>query len=91
MLILIYTRSKTYKMNNKKLLEKKDWEYYIFKQNDILELLVTVEKPNPGLDIIYQLDELEKENYLNVGIQALADRIKDMKENFNRYKVNAWR
>ncbi len=39
-------------MNNKKLLEKKDWEYYIFKQNDILELLVTVEKPNPGLDII---------------------------------------
>ncbi len=91
MLILIYTRSKTYKMNNKKLLEKKDWEYYIFKQNDILELLVTVEKPNPGLDIIYQLDELEKENYLKIGIQALADRIKDMKENFNRYKVNAWR
>ncbi|WP_294223249.1 hypothetical protein [Chryseobacterium sp. sg2396] len=78
-------------MNNKKLLEKKDWEYYIFKQNDILELLVTVEKPNPGLDIIYQLDELEKENYLKIGIQALADRIKDMKENFNRYKVNAWR
>lgn len=91
MLILIYTRSKTYKMNNKKLLEKKDWEYYIFKQNDILKLLVTVEKPNPGLDIIYQLDELEKENYLKIGIQALADRIKDMKENFNRYKVNAWR
>lgn len=67
-------------MNNKKLLEKKDWEYYIFKQNDILELLVTVEKPNPGLDIIYQLDELEKENYLKIGIQALADRIKDMKD-----------
>lgn len=76
---------------NKKLLEKKDWEYYIFEQNDILELLVTVEKPNPGLDIIYQLDESEKEKYLKMGIQTLEDRIKDMKKNFSRYKVNAWR
>ncbi len=76
---------------NKKLLEKKDWEYYIFEQNDILELLVTIEKPNPGLDIIYQLNESEKENYLKMGIKTLEDRIKDMKENFSRYKVNAWR
>ncbi|WP_294282784.1 hypothetical protein [uncultured Chryseobacterium sp.] len=78
-------------MNNKKLLEKKDWEYYIFQQNDILELLVTVEKPNPGLDIIHQLNTSEKENYLKMGIQALEDRIKDMKENFSWYKVNSWR
>ncbi len=76
---------------NKKLLEKKDMDYYIFQQNDILELLVTIEKPNPRLDIIHQLDSSEKENYLKLGVQALEDRIKDMKENFNRYKVNAWR
>jgi len=76
---------------NKKLLEKKDWEYYVFEENNIIELSVPIPNPKPGFDIVYILNESEKEMYLHTGIKALEDRIKDMKINFSSYKMNSWK
>ncbi|BFO68748.1 hypothetical protein [Chryseobacterium sp. KCF3-3] len=78
-------------MNKKKLLEKKDWEYYVFEEDSNIELSVPIPNPSPGFDIIYILDESEKEMYLKTGINALEDRIEDMKINFSNYKMNSWR
>lgn len=78
-------------MNKKNLLEKKDWEYYIFEEDNNIELSVPVPNPSPGFDIIYVLNESEKEMYLHTGIRALEDRIEDMKINFSNYKMNSWR
>lgn len=75
----------------KKLLEKKDWEYYVSEENNTIELSVPIPKPTPGFDIIYILNESEKEKYLNTGIKALEERIEDMKINFSNYKMNSWR
>ncbi|MEO4006523.1 hypothetical protein [Flavobacterium sp. CAU 1735] len=75
----------------KKILEKKEWEYYVFEENNNIELSIPIAKPNPGFDIIYTLNESEKENYLNVGIKAIEERIEDMKINFSNYKMNSWR
>lgn len=76
---------------SKKLLEKKDWDYYISEEDNNIELLIPIPKPNPGFDIIYILNESEKENYLHVGIKALENRIEDIKTNFFKYKMNSWR
>lgn len=76
---------------NKKLLEKKDWEYYVFEKDNNIELSVPIPNPKPGFDIIYILNESEKEMYLYTGIKALEDRIEDMKINFSNYKMNSWR
>lgn len=78
-------------MNKKKLLEKKDWKYYVFEEDGNIELSVPIPNPSPGFDIIYILNESEKEMYLHTGIQALEDRIEDMKINFSNYKMNSWR
>jgi hypothetical protein len=78
-------------MNKKKLLERKDWEYYVFEEDSNIELSVPIPNPSPGFDIIYILDDSEKEMYLNTGIKALEDRIEDMKINFSNYKMNSWR
>ncbi|SDM19390.1 hypothetical protein [Chryseobacterium taihuense] len=78
-------------MNKKKLLEKKDWEYYVFVEDSNIELSVPIPNPIPGFDIIYILDKSEKEMYLKTGIKALEDRIEDMKINFLNYKMNSWR
>lgn len=78
-------------MNKKKLLEKKEWEYYVFEEDSNIELSVPIPNPSPGFDIIYILDESEKEMYLHTGIKALEDRIEDMKNNFSNYKMNSWR
>ncbi len=78
-------------MSKRKLLELKDWEYYISEENGTIELSVPIPKPSPGFDIIHILTRLEKEQYLHIGIQALEDRIEDMKVNFSNYKMNSWR
>ncbi len=75
----------------KKLLEQKEWEYYVYEENDTIELSIPIPKPTPGFDIIYTLNASEKEEYLNAGIKALEDRIEDMKINFSNYKMNSWR
>lgn len=78
-------------MNEKKLLEKKDWNYYVCEVEDTIELSIPIPQPTPGFDIIYTLSETEKEKYLNDGIKALEERIEDMKTNFSNYKMNSWR
>lgn len=61
-------------MDKKKLLEKKDWEYYVFEEDSNIDLSVPIPNPSPGFNIIYILDESEKETYLHTGIKALEDR-----------------
>lgn len=78
-------------MNGKKLLEKKEWEYYIYEENINIIVSVPIGKPAPGFDIIYTLNESEKEAYLHIGSKALEERIEDMKMNFSNYEMNSWR
>lgn len=78
-------------MNIKKELEKKDWHYYVYEENNIITLSVPTPKPAPGFDVIYILNEYEKEKYLEIGIKALEERIEDMKVNFYDYQMNSWR
>lgn len=78
-------------MNGKKLLEKKDWHYYIYEDNSHMILYVPIGKPAPGFDVVYTLNESEKETYLQKGIKALEERIEDMKGNFLNYEMNSWR
>ncbi|WP_234109219.1 MULTISPECIES: hypothetical protein [Chryseobacterium] len=78
-------------MNAKKLVEKKDWNYYVYQDGNIILLSVPIPKPAPGFDVLYTLTEAEKENYLRIGIEALENRIEDMKINFSNYKMNSWR
>jgi hypothetical protein len=78
-------------MNKRRLLEKKEWEYYVFEENNTIELSVPIPKPSPGFDILHILNGIEKEKYLHIGIKALEDRIQDMKVNFSNYTMNSWR
>ncbi|PIF46495.1 hypothetical protein CLU96_3533 [Chryseobacterium sp. 52] len=78
-------------MNEKKLLEKKEWEYYIFEEDHHITLSVPILSPAPGFDVVYTLNESEKEKYEHTGIKALEDRIEDMKVNFSNYEMNSWR
>ncbi len=78
-------------MNKRKLLEEKEWEYYVFEENDTIQLSVPIPTPTPGFDIIYTLNDSEREKYLLIGIKALEERIQDMKVNFSDYTMNSWR
>ncbi|KFF10361.1 hypothetical protein N6B72_17540 [Chryseobacterium soli] len=78
-------------MNEKKLLEKKEWEYYIFEEDRHIIVSVPISRPAPGFDVIYILNESEKEKYGHTGIKALKDRIEDMNVNFSNYEMNSWR
>ena len=78
-------------MNEKKLLEQKEWQYYIYEEDSRIVLSVPIAKPAPGFDIVYTLNESEKEKYRHIGIKALEDRIEDMKVNFSNYEMNSWR
>lgn len=78
-------------MNARKLIEKKDWNYYVYEDSNTILLSVPIPKPSPGFDIFYTLNESEKENYLNIGIKSLENRIEDMKINFSNYEINSWR
>ncbi len=74
-----------------KLVEKKDWEYYIYQLKDGYELLVPTPSPAPGVDIIHVLTQEERRRYIEEGKDVLKDRIKDTLNNMHAYKVNAWR
>lgn len=78
-------------MNTKKLLEKKEWEYSIFEEHNTIALSVPIANPIPRFDVIYTLNETEKEEYLSTGITSLEKRIEDMKINFSDYEMNSWR
>jgi hypothetical protein len=78
-------------MNETKLLEKKDWYYYVYEEGYSIQLSVPISEPIPGFDILYMLNESEKEKYLQIGIKALEERIEDMNVNFTNYKMNSWR
>lgn len=78
-------------MNINKLLEKKDWHYDVYQENNNIILSVPIPKPAPGFDVIYTLNEYEKEKYLQIGIKALEERIQDMNDNFYNYQMNSWR
>ncbi len=76
---------------SKKLIEKKEWQYYLYEDENVYELKVPLPKPAPGFDVLYLLSNEEKEAYLTNGIQSLIERIKDMKENHSNYKLQSWR
>lgn len=78
-------------MMNKKLLEKKDWHFEIYQQNNNIILSVPIPKPAPGFDVIHTLSDYEKEKYLQIGIKALEERIQDMNVNYYDYQMNSWR
>lgn len=78
-------------MNTKKLLEKKEWEYYVFEEHNTITLSVPIANPIPGFDVIYTLSKSEREEYLSTGITSLEKRIEDMKINFSDYEMNSWR
>ncbi len=78
-------------MSKRKLIEKKDWDYYIYETDDVYELSVPIAKPTPGFDVIYTLNRKEKNDYICQGVIILKERINDMKENFSKYKMNSWR
>ncbi|GAA5082637.1 hypothetical protein GCM10023210_00210 [Chryseobacterium ginsengisoli] len=78
-------------MSEKKLLEKKDWNYYVYEEGNNIQLSVPIPKPTPGFDVLYTLNESEKEKYLYTGIKALEERIEDMNMNFTNYEMNSWR
>lgn len=78
-------------MNGKKILEKKEWHYYIDEEDSHITVSVPIGKPAPGFDVMYTLNESEKETYLQIGLKALEERIEDMKMNFSNYEMNSWR
>lgn len=75
----------------RKLLEKTEWEYYVYENDNTIELSVPIPKPAPGFDVIHILNQDEKEEYSRIGITALKGRIEDMKVNFYNYQMNSWR
>ncbi|MEW5675967.1 hypothetical protein ABGT15_06600 [Flavobacterium enshiense] len=78
-------------MTKRTLLEKKEWEYYIYEAEATIELSVPISNPAPGFDIIYVLNDFEKNEYLSKGVKALKDRLNDMETNFLNYKMISWR
>ncbi|WP_123902252.1 hypothetical protein [Chryseobacterium arthrosphaerae] len=78
-------------VNDRDILEKEDWEYYIFDHEGTIQLSVPVIWSNLGFDVLYTLSESEKEDYLRRGIEALEGRIEDMRKNALHYEMNSWK
>ncbi len=79
------------RVNDKKILEKKEWEYYVFEHDDNIQLSVPVIWSKLGFDVLYTLSVSEKEDYLHRGIEALEGRIGDMRINALQYEMNSWK
>ena len=75
----------------RKLIEKEEWNFYIYDVGDSLEVSVPIGSPAPGFDVIHILTEREKQQYQIEGKISLADRIQDMKDNSRKYKLISWR
>lgn len=78
-------------MNTRKILEEKAWQYTVFETGTTIRLSVPIPQPAPGFDVFYTLNAAEKEHYLEAGIQALEDRIADMKVHYTTYEMVSWR
>lgn len=78
-------------MNRRKLIEKEEWYYYLYKLDDYYELLVPIPNPPPGFDVIHVLTSSEEDEFEKAGINALRKRIEDMQINSTKYKMNSWR
>lgn len=78
-------------MTQRKLIAQKEWTYYVYEKDNMIELAVPIPAPAPGFDIVYTLSESEKEAYLKTGIQTLQSRIEDMNSNYTAYAMHAWR
>ena len=79
------------KPKHKIIIDYKDYDYVVYKNPD-LTYEISISKPlGIGIDIYHKLSKEEKENYLLQGITSLKNRMKDMDENFNNYKVTSWR
>lgn len=78
-------------MINRKLIQKKDWNYYIYEVECDYELLVPIPNPAPGFDVKYILSQEEKNNFIASGVVALEDRINDMRKNYVDYTLAPWR
>lgn len=78
-------------MSAQKLIEEKEWNYYVYEDGNTILLSVPIPRPTPGFDVLHTLTEYEKEHYLSNGIQSLENRIKDMNTNYSNYKMISWR
>ncbi len=78
-------------MPQRKLIEYKEWAYYVYDNDNTIELTVPIPAPAPGFDIVYTLNEQEKEAYIKTGIKALESRIADMNSNYTAYVMCSWR
>jgi hypothetical protein len=57
--------------NDKKILERKEYEYDVLELDGNIILSVPTIYSKQALDVIYRLNESEKENYLRRGITTL--------------------
>ena len=78
-------------MSTSKLIEKKEWEYYIYEMGGQIELSICIASPSPGFDVKYVLNEDEIKQYKANGVTALQDRIADMELNYTKYRMICWR
>lgn len=49
----------------RKLLKAIEWQYYVYEDDNNIELSVPIPKPTPGFDVTYTLNQNEKEEYLS--------------------------
>ena len=81
----------TIKPKHQIIIDYKDLEFVVYKNPDLTFGISISKNLGIGADIYHQLSENEKECYLLNGIKSLNDRIKDMNENYNSYKITSWR
>lgn len=75
----------------RKLIEKKDWEYALYQKGEQYELTMVTSSPPPGFDVFHVLEEKEVAAYESLGMEALQERIADMKENYIQYRHQSLR
>lgn len=54
----------------RKLLEKKEWEYYVFEEYNTIELSIPIVKPSPGIKVLEDRIEHMKINFSNYEMNA---------------------
>ena len=83
---------KDYMPTIRSTIEYKSYDYSVAKYPDgVFELVTLRHDVGIGIDILHKLNKTETSDYLNKGINALKERIEDMKKNYNNYKITSWR
>lgn len=77
--------------NDKKILERKEYEYDVLELDGNIILSVPTIYSKQAFDVIYRLNESEKENYLRRGITTLKERMGDMRTNAVKYEMKPWK